>query len=57
MEAIEAEIKKFLDKWTKVEDVRGRMDIDLHFFMRAVIREHDRLVNPEAYTPTRKHNL
>jgi hypothetical protein len=55
MEIIEQEIKKFLDKWSLNEHMRGQLDIDLHFFMRAVMRSHDELMNPEAYTPARKN--
>ena len=55
MEIIEQEIKKFLDKWAFNEHMRRQMDIDLHFFMRAVMKEHDNIVNPEAYTPARKN--
>lgn len=57
MDIIEHEINKFLDKWAINEHLRGQMDIDLHFFMRAVIREHNNIIEPESYTPSRKHNL
>ena len=57
METIEAEIEKFLEKWTSNTHQRGQMDIDLHFFMRTIMKEHDKIVNPESYTPARKHNL
>jgi hypothetical protein len=55
MEAIEAEIERFLDKWARNDEIRGRMDVDLHFFMRTIMREHGRLVEPESYSPEERY--
>lgn len=55
METIELAIKKFLDKWATNEFIRGQMDIDLHFFMRTVMRTHSEIIDPEAFTPERKN--
>ena len=54
MDIIEKEIKKFLDRWS-VKENRQNMDIDLHFFMRAVMKTHSEMLEPESYTPARKN--
>lgn len=55
LEAVEAKIKTFLDKWAFNEHMRQQMDIDLHFFIRVVMKTHDEITNPEAYSPERKN--
>lgn len=55
MDTIEAEIKKFVEKYGEGDEEKRGMSMDLHFFIRAVIDAHDEMLHPEAYTPARKN--